>query len=102
MKYFKDTGERVHALDSLDFLALLPAGSVEVSEAAAMELLVPPPKTQAETDAEDSAAAKAELAALDLASIRSIREYIAAKPDAPQILKDKEAAAALARARVRP
>ncbi|MHB1430383.1 MAG: hypothetical protein ACYCVW_17000 [Rhodocyclaceae bacterium] len=70
----------------------LPAGA----------LAADPPKTQAELDAEDSAAAKRELAALDLASIRDIRAYIAAKPDAPQTLKDREALAVAARARVKP
>jgi hypothetical protein len=34
--------------------------------------------------------AKKKLAEIDLASIRSIREYIAAKPDAPQYVKDYE------------
>ena len=61
-----------------------------------------PPKTPAEIAADDSRAALADLAALDLASIRDIRAYIAAQPDAPQTLKDREAAAVLARARVRP
>lgn len=69
----------------------LPAGALDAD----------PPKTQAELDAEESAAAKRELAALDLASIRDIREYIAAKPDAPQTLKDREAQAVQARARVK-
>lgn len=44
-----------------------------------------------------SAAIKAKLLEIDLASIRGLREYIAAKPDAPQILKDKEAEAAVER-----
>jgi hypothetical protein len=35
-------------------------------------------------------AAKKKLAEIDLSSIRSIREYIAAKPDAPQYIKDYE------------
>lgn len=70
----------------------LPAGAFEVD----------PPKTPAEIEAADSAAAKAELAAFDLASIRDIRAYIAAKADAPQTLKDREAAAVAARVRVRP
>lgn len=61
-----------------------------------------PPKSQAEIDAEGSAKAKAELIALDMASIRDIRAYIAAKADAPQTLKDREALAVLTRARVKP
>jgi len=64
-------------------------------------VVVKPPKTPADLEAEDSAAARRELAALDLASIRDIRAYIAGKADAPQTLKDREAAAALARARVK-
>lgn len=57
--------------------------------------------TQAEIDAAANAAILRELVTLDLGSIRSIREYIAAKPDAPQILRDKEAAAAAARANLK-
>lgn len=60
-----------------------------------------PPKTAAELEAEDSATARSELAALDQASIRDIRAYIAALPDAPQTLKEREAAAVAARARVK-
>jgi len=100
MKKYKDLGGVVHAIDPA-FLILLPGGCVEISDAEA-DALLNPPKTQAEIDAEESAAAKAELAALDLASIRDMRAYIAAKPDAPQTLKDREAAAVLARGRVRP
>lgn len=61
----------------------------------------PPVPTAAEILAAENAAVKAELAALDAASIRSMREWIAAQPTAPQILKDKEAAAVAARARLK-
>lgn len=47
------------------------------------------------------AAALAELAVIDAASVRAIREYIASKADAPQILKDKETAAVLSRAKLK-
>lgn len=50
--------------------------------------------------AAEKAAAIAELAAIDLASIRALREYVAAQADAPQILKDRENAAKLARAKL--
>lgn len=53
------------------------------------------------TQAGINAKAKAALLALDLASIRALREYIAAKPDAPQSLKDKEAAAAAERVKIK-
>lgn len=57
-------------------------------------------KTPAEIAAETSAASLQELAALDLASIRSMREWIAAQPTAPQIVKDREAAAIAARTKL--
>lgn len=60
-----------------------------------------PPKTQAEIDAEESDKAKAELSALDLASIPMLRAYIAAKADAPQELKALEAAAALKKTKIK-
>lgn len=63
-------------------------------------LAADPPKTAAELAAEDSARALAELAALDLASIRDMRAWVAAQPTAPQTLKDREDAAVAARARV--
>jgi hypothetical protein len=45
--------------------------------------------------------AKNELLEIDLASIRAMREYIASKADAPQILKDRETAAQAARAKLK-
>jgi len=51
--------------------------------------------------AEANAAAKAELKKIDIDSIRAIREYIASKPDAPQIIKDREALAVLERAKLK-
>lgn len=59
------------------------------------------PKTTAELDREASDKAKAELSAIDLASIRAIREWIVSQPTAPQILKDKEAAAVMQRGKVK-
>lgn len=57
-----------------------------------------PTRAQSELDAEFNAKIDAELIALDLASIRSIREYVAAQPDAPQFVLDQEAAAVTKRA----
>lgn len=79
----------------IDFLGSIPDG---------FTLLVPPPfpvwsKTKWTTDTEAKKAAdkeanniavKAELAAVDAASVRSIREWLAAQPDAPQFIKDHE------------
>ena len=58
--------------------------------------------TPAQVDAAASNAAKAELASIDLQSIRLIREYIAAKADAPAALKIQEAQAVMARTKVKP
>ena len=64
--------------------------------------LTAPKKTSVEIAAEAASdAAKAELATIDLGSIRAIREYIAAKPDAPQILKDYDAKAAAERIKLK-
>ena len=43
---------------------------------------------------------KAALAAIDLKSIRSLREWLAAQPDAPQFIKDHETAAIAERAKL--
>jgi hypothetical protein len=58
------------------------------------------PHPTAELLAKAKAAARAELIAIDLASIRSMREWIAAQATAPQILKDREAAAVVARSKL--
>ena len=57
---------------------------------------VPPAPTQAEINAK----ARADLRQIDLASIRAIREYIAGRGDAPQSLRDRDAAAAIERAKI--
>lgn len=80
---------------------------IDLPEHAAMIATVranikpPPVKTQAEIDAIETAKALEELKAIDLASIRSIREYIVSKTDAPQILKDRESAAVIERAKIK-
>jgi len=54
---------------------------------------------QAEQEkAKQDAETKAKLAEIDLKSIRPIREYLAAKPDAPEYLKTYEAQAIAERA----
>lgn len=68
----------------------LPVGALDAN----------PPDTSAETTEKTRAAAIRELSVIDLASIRSMREWIAAQASAPQILKDKEASAAIARAKL--
>lgn len=46
-------------------------------------------------------AVKARLRDIDIASVRALREYIAAKADAPQPLKDREAEAATERGKLK-
>jgi len=58
-------------------------------------------KTQAELNAENKEQAVADLLLIDAGSIRALREYIASQPDAPQWLKDKDAAAVLARSKLK-
>jgi hypothetical protein len=59
------------------------------------------PEVQAEIEAQRiNEEAKVRLAEIDLKSIRSIREWIAKQTDAPQYLKDYEAQAIEARAKL--
>lgn len=74
---------------------VIPPGAVMTVEAS-----IPPPSLAA-IEAEQSDAAKRTLERIDLDSIRSIREYIAAKPDAPVFLKDLETAALGERVKVK-
>ena len=99
MRYFKNntTGE-VFGYDATqgDYIsAATVSGLIELA-------IWPLPKNQAEIDAESTSQALAALREIDLASIRSIREYIGSKPDAPQWLKDREAAAQAERAKLKP
>ena len=73
----------------------------ETHEYVGGNIQVKPGPTQAELDAASNAQVVAKLASIDAASIRSIREWIAAQPTAPQILKDKENAAQAERAKLK-
>lgn len=94
MKYFKDAGNKVYAYESDGSQdGVIQPGLMPISEQEAMTIAVPV------IDAK--AAAMAALVAIDLASIRALREYVASKADAPQILKDREAAAVVERAKLK-
>ena len=98
MRHFKSQAGEVFGFD-----ADQPGLIANAQTQGWQELAVwPLPPTAEEIAAAENAAALADLVAIDLASVRSIREYIAAKPDAPQILKDHEAAAIAARGRLVP
>ncbi len=80
--------------DYAEYLAWLAAGNTPEPAQTAAEIA-------AEAVAVQNAKAKAALEAIDAASIRSIREYIAAKPDAPVFLKTQEALAVTARSKIK-
>lgn len=67
-----------------------------IAEVEANQIPYPEP-----TPEQIASEAKATLREIDIASIRALREYVAAQPDAPQIIKDKEAAAAVERGKLR-
>ena len=98
MSLYKDLNNKIH--DDMDGTALhlLPTGCVLITQAEADILRAP---TAAEVLAANNAKALAELAAIDAGSIRAMREYIASKADAPQILKDKESAAQASRLKIK-
>lgn len=98
MPHFKDATNKLYFLDDAKDKDVLPSGCVQITDAEADEIRKPSP---AELEQMASVAAKANLAQLDDKSIRDIRAYIAAKADAPQTLKDYEAAAAAERAKVK-
>ena len=50
---------------------------------------------------EENAPVIAKLTEIDQKSIRALREYVAAKTDAPQVLKDREAEAQAERAKIK-
>lgn len=63
-------------------------------------LFEPPELIAAREAAEAEAAIKSDLLKIDIKSIRALREYVAAQQDAPQFIKENEAAAQTARAKL--
>lgn len=98
MKYYKNDKNEVYAYESDGSQdAFIKPGLVPISAAEADILRAP---TAAQIAENARLATLAELAAIDLASIRALREYIASKADAPQLLKDRESAAQAARSKL--
>jgi len=104
MQKYKDLNNKVHEIDSKCGVNFLNDHSphlkpfIKITDAEADDLLKPLPQT----DDEFNAIIDIELRELDLSSIRSIREYIAAKPDAPLVLKNHEINASAKRAIKKP
>lgn len=97
MKYFKDIKNNLHEVDDA-FVNLLPMGLIEISKESFIELSKP---TLREIELKQNAELINQLNGLDMATIRAMREYIASKADAPQILKDRETLAAQLRAKLK-
>ena len=91
MKHFKDLQNNIYAYESDgsqdDYIKV---GLVPITDVEADALRAP---TAGQIKQAERNQARADLETLDRASIRDIREYIAAKLDAPILLKDRELAA---------
>lgn len=106
MPYFKTQDNKIHFIDDpvvesfrrgdeLDTPAFkVLADAIEITEQEAKDLTAP---SKEEVERQAAAEKEAALNALDLQSIRALREYVAAQQDAPQKLKDIESAAIKAR-----
>ncbi|MDD2932746.1 MAG: hypothetical protein PHO76_02565 [Methylotenera sp.] len=98
MALYKDLNNNIYDDDNGRAKHLLPSDCVEITEQEAVNLTLP---TAAQLAENAKAQALAELATIDASSVRALREYIASKADAPQWLKDKDAAAVLARSKLK-
>ena len=99
MKHFKDNQNNIYAYESDGSQdAFIQKGLVAITNAEADALRAP---TAAQTKQAERNQARADLEVLDRASIRDIREYIAAKVDAPILLKERELAAIVLREKMK-
>ena len=98
MKYYKNNKNDVYAyaLDGSQD-AYIQKNLVQITETEANALRAPSALLIKEAA---NNFIKSNLFAIDMDSVRTIREYIASKIDAPQTLKDKEAAAIIERAKL--
>jgi|APLak6261667961_1056064.scaffolds.fasta_scaffold23272_2 hypothetical protein len=97
MKYYRDLTGKLHVIEN-DFEHLLPNGCVLISQQEADFMLKP---TLQGLDFQEKEKIKSDLMLLDQQTIRAMREYIASKADAPQILKDRETLAAQLRVKLK-
>lgn len=99
MKHYKNSKNEIFAYEadgSQD--GFISKDLVLITDAELAILRAP---TAEQVAAAAKAAALAELATIDLSSVRALREYVAAQPNAPQYIKDKETAAQAARAKIK-
>jgi hypothetical protein len=95
-----DDGVQVQPNEAQHAQSLLDSGVMPAD--ATYQIVATMPQSMIDAAAAEAARAlaKNELSEIDRASIRACREYIAAKLDAPAILRTKDAAAASARGRL--
>ena len=98
MKYFKDNQNNIFAYDDEINQLLIKQGLIAITEAEADALRAP---SAAQIKQAERNQALADLEALDRASVRDMREYIAAKVDAPAALKARELAAIALREKIK-
>jgi hypothetical protein len=95
MKHYKNAQNEIFAFELDGSQDHLITEEMILLSDSDLEILRQP--TAEQLAAAEKAKALAELSAIDLGSIRALREYVAAQPNAPQYIKDKEAAAQTAR-----
>lgn len=99
MKHFKNSKGEIFAFEPDGSQDDLIHGDLMPVTDAELAILRAPTAEQVKAD--QNAATLAELMVIDAASVRAMREYIASKADAPQNVKDREAAAVAARAKLK-
>ena len=99
MKHFINGNDQVFAFNDDGSQDSLIGGDLKPITEYELEILRKP--TVDELDFQAKEKIKNDLMVLDQQTIRAMREYIASKADAPQILKDREALAAQLRAKLK-
>ena len=103
-KYFDNGDSQNVSPDDPNYLKWVSDGNMPVVEAKGRFLSVVDGVLIVDPNEEisrQSTVIKNNLQKIDIASIRSLREYVAAKADAPQFLKDHEAEAVIERAKLK-
>lgn len=100
---------RIFQIEAQAFEVAPPLKWVDVADAVTVDgheyrggkVQAKPSKSAAELQAIETEKAKAALLEIDLASVRALREWVAAQPTAPKVIKDRETAAVLERAKIK-
>lgn len=99
-QFDEETGEPLPVDETAHAIELQQRGIMPADATFSIESAIP--QSMQDEIAADAAKALAlaELVAIDVASVRAMREYIVGKADAPAILKTREAAAVTTRAKL--